>query len=600
MSVCNYKAIKEATLDLGRFNVLVGANSTGKSTFMDVFAFIKDCVDKTPEEAVLKRVPNYNNLTHFQSGEDIETTLLFDLSSFGEQHRDYLYQYTLVIGLDGNDEIIVKHEELGKHERKLLAFDADSLKWNKKTSKKLLGKTSGGKNSFKRENTSYTDSFVYGAKRTSLGNLPKDEFSYPTAWIIRNIIVDGIQRYELEVKKMMEPSLANAPSVLLSDGSNLSKVIGKFINTKEEDDIEDWLDLLRLVLPDLKEVHPNKRESDNAEYISLSYNNGLTCPSWLLSEGTLRLLAFTVLPFLDEKPSLYFVEEPENGIHPKGIEIVIRSFNMFRFSQVFVTTHSPVVVAQSGIEPLLCFTNHDGGVNISRAINNKRLKDYKGEPSLDVMYANSLLNSILTDLLIHCPDADIEKTIGALLKRFQALGIRQISCEFNRNSYKDSGVINDGIGLIKSKMSEFNKSILICDHWGTQKSEPSVELEEKLENEMSSESFCARVLDTVLEELFWNDLNGIRLVIAEDTDLQSFKDKAEHIFSKYTGEKRFENAFKDLLKQTNRRDSPRLYEKISEKSNLSLWCQNRAFKKFVTKLRQWFPPENQLTNPVDC
>lgn len=73
----------------------------------------------------------------------------------------------------------------------------------------------------------------------------------------------------------------------------------------------------------------------------LKYENGLECPSWLVSDGTLRMLALTLLAFLPPSPGIYMVEEPENGVHPKGLEIILRSLSTIPESQMLLATHSP-------------------------------------------------------------------------------------------------------------------------------------------------------------------------------------------------------------------------------------------------------------------
>ena len=46
-------------------------------------------------------------------------------------------------------------------------------------------------------------------------------------------------------------------------------------------------------------------------------------------------------------PRLLVTEEPENGIHPRAIETVVQSLGMLYDSQVWVSTHSPIVLAHT-------------------------------------------------------------------------------------------------------------------------------------------------------------------------------------------------------------------------------------------------------------
>lgn len=60
----------------------------------------------------------------------------------------------------------------------------------------------------------------------------------------------------------------------------------------------------------------------------LKYINGLEIPLWLVSDGTLRMLALSLLAYLPDLTGIYLVEEPENGIHPQAVETVWQSLQI--------------------------------------------------------------------------------------------------------------------------------------------------------------------------------------------------------------------------------------------------------------------------------
>jgi len=73
---------------------------------------------------------------------------------------------------------------------------------------------------------------------------------------------------------------------------------------------------------------------------------GIEVPARVLSEGTLRILGMLALTGAKEPPSLVGFEEPENGIHPRRIELVAELLNtraMLGQTQYIVTTHSPIL-----------------------------------------------------------------------------------------------------------------------------------------------------------------------------------------------------------------------------------------------------------------
>jgi predicted ATPase len=59
----------------------------------------------------------------------------------------------------------------------------------------------------------------------------------------------------------------------------------------------------------------------------LKYKSGLIAHSWILSDGTLRLLALNLLAYAPKTPNLMLIEEHENGIHPKRMETVMQSLS---------------------------------------------------------------------------------------------------------------------------------------------------------------------------------------------------------------------------------------------------------------------------------
>lgn len=76
--------------------------------------------------------------------------------------------------------------------------------------------------------------------------------------------------------------------------------------------------------------------------------NGHLYSSRVISEGTLRVLALCALAANPWPCSMVAFEEPENGVHPRRIEVVadlLVSLAERRKTQVVLTTHSPTFIA---------------------------------------------------------------------------------------------------------------------------------------------------------------------------------------------------------------------------------------------------------------
>jgi predicted ATPase len=94
------------------------------------------------------------------------------------------------------------------------------------------------------------------------------------------------------------------------------------------------IDGIEVEVSDLGEVELRLREG------------GVAVPARLLSEGTLRLLGLLALAGAKEPPALVGFEEPENGIHPRRIQLIaelLRTRASLGQTQYIVTTHSPLL-----------------------------------------------------------------------------------------------------------------------------------------------------------------------------------------------------------------------------------------------------------------
>ena len=101
---------------------------------------------------------------------------------------------------------------------------------------------------------------------------------------------------------------------------------------------------LRTFLPGVDGI--DVEVSDLGEVELRLRENGVAIPARVLSEGTLRLLGLLALTGADAPPSLVGFEEPENGVHPRRIELIaelLKTLSGLGHSQFIVTTHSPLL-----------------------------------------------------------------------------------------------------------------------------------------------------------------------------------------------------------------------------------------------------------------
>ena len=75
----------------------------------------------------------------------------------------------------------------------------------------------------------------------------------------------------------------------------------------------------------------------------------------------------------------------------EAIEIVMSAIQSIPNAQTFVTTHSPIVIQQSGIKSLLLFSRADREIVVQHGPDNQTLRDWDGFPDLGTVVASRVL-----------------------------------------------------------------------------------------------------------------------------------------------------------------------------------------------------------------
>jgi predicted ATPase len=368
----NFKGFHDLKLSgLGPFHVLAGPNGSGKSSFFEVLEFIKDLLLFDVQEAVSRR--NVGSLRELR---------------FRGLTADVGFQITLEDSLSGEEPIVYKLS-LRDWVHSRLEIANEYLRKSSPKDRPIMSRTNDGRSMYAREVEAQVDYFSFPVNRPALAQVPPDEKLYPSANRAKKLLTAGIQSLSLDSRLMgtpCPPSLSAAE--LLPDGRNLARVAGRLLKTGAD----EWIYHLRLALEDLENISWRQREDDRAEYLVLHYRDGLELPSWLASFGTLRTLALTLPAFLpSHEPALYLFEEPENGIHPKAIEIVMSAVQSIPNAQTFVTTHSPMIIQQAGLRSLLLFSKVDQEITVEHGRDNQVLRDWDGVPDLGTVIASRIL-----------------------------------------------------------------------------------------------------------------------------------------------------------------------------------------------------------------
>ncbi|MCD4772500.1 MAG: AAA family ATPase [Bacteroidales bacterium] len=162
---------------------------------------------------------------------------------------------------------------------------------------------------------------------------------------------------QLNPEELSKPSPRIASDVITPSGGNLAAALYRL---KIEDDtyLNDISRELNNLLPNFVKVDVTEDVAENRFVIKLNSEDGREFSSRVLSEGTLRLLILCILKYDPKYKGTLCFEEPENGIHPYRINMMLEllkglSTDLFEkedtdfpLRQMIVNTHSSVFVGE--------------------------------------------------------------------------------------------------------------------------------------------------------------------------------------------------------------------------------------------------------------
>ncbi len=127
----------------------------------------------------------------------------------------------------------------------------------------------------------------------------------------------------------------------------MGEELAAFLNTMKATDTRQFRGVekaLHTLMPNIDGIEVEV--SDLGEVELRLKEGGVAIPARVLSEGTLRMLGLLSLTGVGEGPALVGFEEPENGVHPRRVQLIaelLKTQETLRQTQYIITTHSPIL-----------------------------------------------------------------------------------------------------------------------------------------------------------------------------------------------------------------------------------------------------------------
>lgn len=412
----NFKSLHDCEIDIGKLNVVVGSNASGKSNLVEAFRLLKKIyVDKDPFPFL--EWWGYNNVV-WQRKEELPLIigLLFDIEGYdiyfetnftGTGGKFQIFKEVLdirgYVKFEKEDEwITVKHNEnfieniIEKpNEYDILQSDINILKKEKRQlikerkiradlEQKLFGKFKT-KVLYPRGEKRSKILFWWSPlpiessqKDKKLKRIPVlcpviDEFQFPLYNIATDLILSTIGEllilYPLNIRLMKSPQPFRREETIKEDGTNIASVYHT-IYLKEGKIPEEIYNPLTMVFPKI-DVRPHI--TDDGRVMIKFFEDGLELLPPNTSDGFYKILTVLIAIYL--KPPLLIIDEIENSLHPSTLELILDTIKIGD-TQTIITTHSPIVVDMTELSNIILVEKEQGESKFKRIKDPEKIKEF--------------------------------------------------------------------------------------------------------------------------------------------------------------------------------------------------------------------------------
>lgn len=360
---------------LNDVNILVGANASGKSNFIQIFEFLKEIKKSGIENTVKKKYKGINNIKNFNTNKkniaieielsSYEKTFIRNLSEINDIYRERTkIEYKInLIQLPGNKFDI--QEKITFYE-KYITVNIETKEYVDLSSHHIYGiennygkfKLFTNNNDVKKFNLQEDEESFLDLSLPfpvtfieTLNSRYKDKsiLEYEGVFIPADIFDFGIFDFEPKKQKGAKDDLNT--TILDKTGEDLIPVIKQILQDEEKS--EQFLAEISSMLDFIEKISIEEFGTKIDLQIKEKCNS-ISTESSLLSDGTITIIAIIVALYY-QNHSVIFIEEPEHGIHPSLIADLIdmiydvaESFD----KQIIITTHSPEILRVNGKDRL--------------------------------------------------------------------------------------------------------------------------------------------------------------------------------------------------------------------------------------------------------
>jgi energy-coupling factor transporter ATP-binding protein EcfA2 len=415
LKIRNFKSLESVDLKLGHFNLLVGANASGKSNFLDALRFlqgvgngftISEILDGKPQSSINLKWDGIRGGSKFVAfrtpdGEPANNTEFGVLvrNEEGSDGSSNSISYSFLFSTEGNS-ISLGGESLLCGEEQVLQMSGQNF-----MDLRSLRDSEGAEFALPGMNVLAMIALTDSALRVSGSDfseyLKGKEHQKATGRSLESFIC--VSR-NLSSMQFLDPlpsvlrGYASKVERLGENGEGFAALIHEIETNGSKPALLEWLRELR---PDeVDDIYALEGLNNDFMVAIKEGNKEFRAP--VLSEGTLRFIALATAFFQPSMPKVLVIEEIEKGLHPSRLRLLLelmRSQSKRTGTQVFATTHSPTLLAWLTEEDrkttFVCTRDSESGATKMRSLAEiPRFEELLEEGShIDELFAEGWLES---------------------------------------------------------------------------------------------------------------------------------------------------------------------------------------------------------------
>lgn len=343
ITIQGFKSIRDLTdFRLGKLNVIVGANGSGKSNLIAFFRLMRALIDGQLNRYVRDQGGATDLLFHGRKG----TKKMFFETRFGERG----FRFSLV---PTPDDTCAIEDEARYYEHGQTGW------WE-------LGDSDNGKSKMVAEVLQNKPDAKYSEK----------VFKAITSWQVYHFHDTS------STATMRGYEIIQDNGFLRHDAANIAPFL-LHLKTVFPEIYDQIVDAVRLVIPFFDDFILGKRVDGAKEKVNLSWrqqNSDYPMQPYHLSDGSIRFICLATALLQPNLPAIIIIDEPELGLHPAALVILAELIqSAAKRTQVIIATQSPLLIDQFSVNDIIVVNRKDGASHFERLDEshfNKWLEDY--------------------------------------------------------------------------------------------------------------------------------------------------------------------------------------------------------------------------------